>query len=39
MFLFKLFVRLCEFFDRPDDLSRRLDELRKERQKPTDDGS
>ena len=39
MLFLKLFVRLCELFDRPDDLSRRLDELRKQRQKPTHDGS
>jgi len=34
MLLFKLFIRLCEMFEKPDELSRRLDELRKEREAP-----
>jgi hypothetical protein len=34
MLFLKLFVRLCEFFDRPDDLNRRLDEARKQHGQP-----
>ena len=35
MLLIKLFFFLCEYFTPDDNLTRRLKELEKERQKPT----
>ena len=39
MLLIKLFFFLCEYLTPDDNLTRRLKELEKERQKPNQDGS
>ena len=39
MLLIKLFFFLCEYLTPDDNLTRRLKELEKERQKPSQDGS